>query len=141
MKKIIIVCILSGTLVGCSITEPVVAANGKTYYINSDTCARYQWWPDKDHIECYDSDGKFTGYKLPMSQAAVNDYNRRVAVSAAQTREAFQSFNDTTQRIADSQIQQMQQRQRIYQENQRILQDMNNNNNRYSRCYNKFFCN
>jgi hypothetical protein len=126
MKKLITLCVLSGILIGCSISGPEVAKNGKTYYMDSDRCARYQWWPNKDYIECFNSDGKSTGYLWPMSQKAVDDYNRQVAVSAAQSREAFQSFNDTVQRISDSQTQQMQQRQRIYQENQRILQDMNN---------------
>lgn len=131
MKKLIMLWVLSGILIGCSTTGPMVAQNGKTYYVNSDTCARYRWWPNEDKIECFDSDGNSHGYAYPMTQQSLNAYYQR----QAQIQRDWENFNENLRRNNEMQ---MRQNQMLMQQNQRMLDNMRLNNN--LNCLGKAFC-
>lgn len=118
-------------LSGCSTTRPMIAANGKTYYINTSNCAKYSWRPNEDAIQCYDSDGKNPGFRYPMSRDSINEYNRQ----QENIRRSFEDFNNTMER---NNQRMHQQNMRMIERNQRMLEDMRLNHN--LRCIGKPFC-
>ena len=78
VKSVFVMSILMFCMIGCSTTGPFTARNGKTYYVNSDKCAKYRWWANDDKIECFDSDGNSHGYAYPMSQESLDAYYRQM---------------------------------------------------------------
>ncbi len=127
-------------LSSCSVTGPMIARNGKVYYVNSDDCHTYNWWPDKDYIMCFDSDGNSTGNSYPMSDAAVYQYEQQ----QERNRKQMEDLSNRLERMNHEQMQQnnmlIQQIQtstehrRIMNENQRIMDKLNCMSNRFRIC-------
>ena len=67
-------------LTGCSTsyTGPTTLSNGKTYFINSDSCALFIIQKDNTTISCFDKNNNFTGTAQPMSPETIANYHNMI---------------------------------------------------------------
>ena len=83
------------TLTGCSTsyTGPTTLSNGKTYFLNSDSCALFIIQKDNTTVTCFDKNNNFTGTAQPMTPESIANYHNMIQLQ--QQRQALDAINNS----------------------------------------------